>query len=501
MSKKVLMTNLYLQKYTGSELHTLELARQFKKNGYEVTIVVYSKSYPLLAFCDDFKVIECQNEKLEEDYFDIVFIQHFPVYDYLCSHYSIRYRYLIVSKLSSFNEYETLPECYQRADLISVVSKECADTVKPYSNNLFLFQNSVESQFFESYSLPNQKELKKICIISNHVPEELYELKDVMQEYSLSYIGSKNDVKLVCPDLLQEYDLIITIGRTVQQCLACGVPVFVYDYFGGPGYLNEENIDRAQKHNFSGRGFEKMSVAKLKAEIVSGYLDNFENLEIFMKYAKKNFNLDETFKNMLSQVLQKLKPISELSQYNELDKSRFALYSELVGNTVFLNTEYCQKSQLYVDSGEGFCEERSFIWNACSGYPIEKTFYLEGVKKLRLDPANIPSKCKVNKILINGEDKTESCRPINSILSKDDLVYFTNYDPQFLIEAEGDVTITLIYSYEFLSARDQQILESVRVQNKQEMEAQINQMKNQFQRMYFKLHPIKRIMNKIKKRT
>ena len=31
MSKKVLMTNLYLQKYTGSELHTLELARQFKK--------------------------------------------------------------------------------------------------------------------------------------------------------------------------------------------------------------------------------------------------------------------------------------------------------------------------------------------------------------------------------------------------------------------------------------------------------------------------------------
>ena len=256
----------------------------------------------MLALCNDFKVIECQNEKLEEDYFDIIFIQHFPVYDYLCSHYSIRYRYLIVSKLSSFNEYEILPTCYKKADLISVVSEECANTVRPYSNNLFLFQNSVESQFFESFSQFDQKELKKICIISNHVPKELYELKDIMQEYSLSYIGSKNDVKLVCPDLLKEYDLIITIGRTVQQCFACGVPVFVYDYFGGPGYLSKENIDRAQKYNFSGRGFGKMSAVELKNEIISGYLKNSENLETFMKYAKKNFNLDETFKIMLGYV-------------------------------------------------------------------------------------------------------------------------------------------------------------------------------------------------------
>ena len=501
MSKKVLMTNLYLQKYTGSELHTLELARQFKKNGFEVTIVTYSKSYPLLALCNDFKVIECQNEKLEEDYFDIIFIQHFPVYDYLCSHYSNRYRYLIVSKLSSFNEYEILPTCYKKADLISVVSEECANTVRPYSNNLFLFQNSVESQFFESFSQFDQKELKKICIISNHVPKELYELKDIMQEYSLSYIGSKNDVKLVCPDLLKEYDLIITIGRTVQQCFACGVPVFVYDYFGGPGYLSKENIDRAQKYNFSGRGFGKMSAVELKNEIISGYLKNSENLETFMKYAKKNFNLDETFKIMLNRVLQKSKPVSELSQYNELDRSRLALYSELIGNTVFLNTEYCQKSQLYVDFGNGFHEECSFIWNVCSGYPVERTFYLEGVKKLRLDPANIPSKCKVMKIVINGEDKTEDCTAINSVLSKDGLDYFTNNDPQFLIETEGNMTVTLLYSYEFLSAKDYQILESARVQNKQQTEAQITHLQNQLQRMYFRMHPIKRIINKINKNT
>lgn len=498
MSKKVLMTNLYLQKYTGSELHTLELARQFKKNGYEVTIVVYSKSYPLLPFCDDFNVIECQNEKLEEDYFDIVFIQHFPVYDYLCSHYSIRYRYLIISKLSSFNEYETLPECYQRADLISVVSEECADTVRQYSNRLFLFPNSVESQFFESFSLFKSRGLKKIGIISNHIPEELYELKNVMQEYSLFYIGSGHDVRLVCPDLLQEFDLIITIGRTVQQCFACGVPVFVYDYFGGPGYLCKENMSKAQKHNFSGRGFRKMCAEELKNEIISGYAKNLENREYFLKYAKKNFNLDAIFKDMLNRVIQESKPISDLSQYDALTQSRLALYSGLVGQTVFLNTEYCQKSQLYLDYGNGFHEEDSVIWNICSGYPIEKTFYLEGVRKLRFDPASIPCKCKVIKILINGEDRTADCKALNSTLFKDNKFYFTNDDPQFLMEVKGDTTMTLLYSYEFLNMNDQKMLELVRVQNKQESEAKIAYLQNQLQRMYFKLHPIKRLINKIK---
>ena len=46
--KKVLITNLYFQKFTGSELHVLEFAHLFKEKGYDVVIAVYKKSYPLL---------------------------------------------------------------------------------------------------------------------------------------------------------------------------------------------------------------------------------------------------------------------------------------------------------------------------------------------------------------------------------------------------------------------------------------------------------------------
>lgn len=503
MTKKVLMTNLYLQKYTGSELHTLEIARQFKKHGFEVTIMVYSKAYPLLALCNDFKVIECKHERLDEQYYDIVFLQHFPVYDYLHSQYSIKYRYLIVSKLSLFNEYELLPECYDKADLISVVSEECADAIRAYTNNIFLFQNSVENRFFESFPLKlRSKMLKKICIISNHVPKELYEIKNIMQEYNISYIGAGNEIKLVSPEVLQEFDLVITIGRTVQQCFACGVPVFVYDYFGGPGYINSNNLELAKAHNFSGRGFTKMDALKIKKEIISGYPKNFENLKSLMLYTKKNFNLDDVFNNMLEKVTKNPKPISYLPQLSDLERLRFSLYTRLISLDAYLSETYCQKSQLYIDYGNDFNEDDSIVWNICSSYPIEQTLDLRaGVKKIRFDPTSIPCKCKLTKVLINGEDITKKCIPLNSSYSIKDEYFFANYDPQFLIEFEDVTTISLSYSYEPLNIQDYNKIESIWLNSNKELRKEVKLLTREVQELNLKLHPLKRIYNKIKNKA
>ena len=54
----VLITNLYFQKYTGSELHTLEIAKRFSQLGYEVIVATFSKTFPLLEYVDGFQVID-----------------------------------------------------------------------------------------------------------------------------------------------------------------------------------------------------------------------------------------------------------------------------------------------------------------------------------------------------------------------------------------------------------------------------------------------------------
>ena len=151
--KKVLITNLYFQKFTGSELHVLEFAHLFKEKGYDVVIAVYKKSYPLLQELEEgITVIECQKEALKEMEFEIVFIQHFPVFDYLVSRYGLKYKRMVVSKLSVINAMENLPVCTQEAAFILCVSPECADIVAmqvPEGTKIRVFQNCVEAEYFE----------------------------------------------------------------------------------------------------------------------------------------------------------------------------------------------------------------------------------------------------------------------------------------------------------------------------------------------------------------
>lgn len=155
--KRVLLTNLFFEKYTGSELHILEMAKQFKKKGYEVTIAVFKKAYPLLGVVeDDFNIIECQNEALPEVEYEIIFVQHFSVFDYLCCKYELSYARLIVSKLSVISELEQLPVCADDADMILCVSQECADIVYKqfgHADKIRIFKNCVSEEYFQKYSV------------------------------------------------------------------------------------------------------------------------------------------------------------------------------------------------------------------------------------------------------------------------------------------------------------------------------------------------------------
>lgn len=131
--KKVLFTNLYLAKYTGSELHTLEITKLLLKRGYKVVIAVQLKAYPLMKeielLGDNVEVIECQYEELPEKEYDLIIVQHYPVFDYLCCNYDIAYKKLVISKLSVISDYELLPVCIEQADAVWCVSEECAESV------------------------------------------------------------------------------------------------------------------------------------------------------------------------------------------------------------------------------------------------------------------------------------------------------------------------------------------------------------------------------------
>lgn len=491
--KKVLITNLYFQKYTGSELHTLEIAKEFEKLGYEVTICTFSKTYPLLEEAKQFEIVEFPNEKLKEHYFDILFIQHYPVFDYLCTHYSIYYKYLIISKLSSFVNVEALPKDYEKADLISVVSQECADGISAFTSNYFIFKNSVAQEYFQHYK-NKERNLNKIAIISNHVPPELYQLNDELQVYSIDYFGVQNTPILITPNLLSSYDLVITIGRTVQQCFACGTPVYVYDYFGGPGYITQENISKAEDYNFSGRGFSKKSVKEIKNDILNNYSNNLSNLKFLNEYAKSNFSLENTFKSMISKINSTQKNIFKpLNPYNEPEKTRIRAYSEFFPLTPYLNSDYHHVSQLYFSNNGELNETDSISWPIASDYVIRRKLYIKSAPLFRFDPSSNACKCQIYKILIDGKDITNQCNPNNSSLDENHVNYFIGSDSQYTIFHPIEREIYIEYKVSALSKTD---LDKI-YKAQQDM---ITNKQAEIDKLYYQLHPIKRLKRKLKNR-
>lgn len=447
------MTNLYFEQYTGSELHILEMARLFENKGYEVTIVVYKKAYPLLNEIRNIKVIECRTEELDELYYDVIFVQHFPVFDFLCCKYKLQFRKLIVSKLSVISELEELPVCMPDADLILCVSEECANIVKKKignDNRIRIFKNCVSQEFFENYKGKNylgHNYPKKACVISNHIPEELKQLKEILskRDCQLEYIGMGNQPRLVNASVLLEYDLIITIGRTVQQCFAIGIPVYVYDYFGGPGYITQDNFEIAERNNYSGRGFSKISAKELADDIMSQYSMALTNLRKYYDIALEKYNYIKEFEIIYNELYSKKSEMRELNYYNSLEKARISLYSYVLP----LMFKENQIAQIYFDIGDGFCEENSICWNVVENCKIHKSISVKGeIKRLRFDPCNKPCTYHIYELVVNGEVQ---------VLEKENIC-FTN-DPQVEIilselYAENVLRIDIIFSYTLLQLEE-----------------------------------------------
>lgn len=484
------MTNLYFQKYTGSELHTLEIANEFNKMGYEVTICTFSKTFPLLGKSKQFKIIEFPNEKLNEDHFDILFIQHFPIFDYLCTHYSIYYKYIIISKLSSFNSFESLPKSFETADLISVVSKECANSISNFTNNYFIFKNSVSQEYFNFFTENKTYDLKNIAVISNHVPDELYQLNNELHNYNIDYLGVQNTPVLVTPNLLTNYDLVITIGRTVQQCFACGTPVYVYDHFGGPGYITKDNLNKSEDYNFSGRGFKKKSVNEIKKDILNNYINNLSNLAFFNQYALSNFSLENTFKSMMSQATRtKKSTYTLLEPYKEPEKTRIHAYSEFFPLTPYLNEDYHHTSQLYFSDNEELNENNSISWPIATDYIIKRELRIRSSVLFRFDPSSNSCKCQILKIVVDGKDITNLCKPSNSSLDENQVNYFLTPDPQYIIFYPIKNKIYIEYKVSALTNWDLDKIYQTHLK-------QVTKKQEELDKLYYQLHPIKRIKRK-----
>lgn len=336
---KFLILNHYMQFFAGSEINAMQLALGLRSLGHEADIATINLRNPIKKIVEENGIRVFELLKSDGIFFnyDVLWAHHAPVLAYLLFHSNINDTKLIFSSLSSFVPLEAPPVFKDEIQLFLSHNLE---------NTKVLIRNGVPSEkihYFPNYSPekyfkwpPKQypQKPKNIAVISNHVPEELRAFAEIsrINDINVDFIGSNDQPIFVDDQLIDNYDLIITIGKTVIYCFALAVPVYCYDYFGGPGYLNPDNFIIAKDNNFSGRGFDrKLTGGDLFFDIVNNYKPMQVNLQFLFTECCKEFHLEKNLTgiiNILNQV--PLLRINEFRERNSLSERVVDTYIEKV---------------------------------------------------------------------------------------------------------------------------------------------------------------------------
>lgn len=402
-SKSILLTNLYLSSRTGSELHILELAKAFAAAGWSVTCYTLVFAHPMMgAFSEsDTKVVEFGHEEDLENHYTVLYAQHHLVSDYLWTNTDITFDKVIVSSLGPQSEHERLPLLAKDADLFVYVSEETRIANAPDNPEtpVFIFPNSVSDDFLKAPKRPIEAFASKptnIAVVSNHVVPELRALADELDRgRSISYFGMEDQSVEISPSFLQSFDLVITIGRTVIAAFASRTPVYLYDVFGGEGYIAPDSVDRFARYNFSGRpsGIRR-TPRELLEDIDSRYANACLYLDALHEYTAQNRSFSGAFNSLLT-TIDSLDPnphharacsstIRVKQQY--LAEGFARMYAQSLG-----------RAQLYYPDSRGdLSEECSVSIRYHYGTSVELRLDCPEGKFVRFDPDDSPVCCLVS---------------------------------------------------------------------------------------------------------
>ena len=279
---RILLGTNQFQEIAGSELVIQEFAELFINAGHEVVVTANFVGQPMRGMAERAGATTClASAELKALDFDLVMVinQIAPLLSYAVTEAmqpATRFVFLHVDLNFTLSQPGLVHEPLL-ADEIWLHSEEA----KSYfireglpEERVRLFHNAAPPRFWRPEREYRERP-ERVAIVSNHLPAELAGMAALLREQGIAvthYGRSGDTYARIGPKVLLESDVVVSIGKTVPYCLASRTPVFIYDHFAGPGYLDAANLDRAAWFNFSGRcSREPRSAEELAAELVEGY--------------------------------------------------------------------------------------------------------------------------------------------------------------------------------------------------------------------------------------
>ncbi|MBD7968900.1 glycosyltransferase [Paenibacillus gallinarum] len=307
--KKILLSTHSLVDFAGAEINILSLAQKLISLNYEVDVATLQYDYPIQENfeIEGIAVWNLTFTNPETKHYDLIWSQHAQTLNNIIFEKNITANKIVFSSLSPFEPFEAPPIFSNLLSLCLANSVETAETlmrenVQPAK--IKIFPNFAPEDFINS-SKKVSDTILKVGVVSNHIPEEIYELARQLEKKSIQvdFYGINHQTRLITSEIMLEWDAVITIGKSVQYALVMGLPVFCYDIHGGPGWINESNYEISKEYNFSGRGTVPIRNSKeLLNEFMQGYNQTISAVKILQEKSRLEFDLDSNVKEILNQI-------------------------------------------------------------------------------------------------------------------------------------------------------------------------------------------------------
>lgn len=269
---KIILSNNMIGGNTGSETWVYTMKTALESLGHSVFI-----------FTPDTNIIDIE--------FDLAIINHNTCLKQLMD--------LPCKKI--FTSHGILPILEQPikgADIYVSVSEEVQQHLKDLGFESTIIRNGIDCDKYKSTKPTNDK-LTNVLFSSHYQGSALPVIKQACNElgFNLTIIGKGNEVNNAI-DYINESDLVIGLGRTAYEAMACERNVIVYDYNGADGFVTPETLLDYRKNNCSGRYNKKsLSVEELK-ELLLQY-DKDLGIKL-RKYVLENNNILNTVSQYLN---------------------------------------------------------------------------------------------------------------------------------------------------------------------------------------------------------
>lgn len=282
---EILVSNNHLQNTGGSENFTFALALELKRTAHNVEYYTLEKG----ATSDRFE--QEGIPFMSKSSYDLILANHITTVERLFT-----YGFIIQTCHGTIHELEQ-PSPF--ADMYVCVTQEVEEHLHSQGfMNTHVLLNGIDCNRFSQKNAISPK-LSRVLSLSHSDKLNSF-IRDCCDSIGVEFYSCNKYTDNVweIESKINEVDLVVGIGRSIYDAMACGRCVISYDYRDyiseaiGDGYLNQENIEESIRCNCSGRSSHKTFNKEEFIQELGRY--NPKDGAWARKYALNNLNIEHS---------------------------------------------------------------------------------------------------------------------------------------------------------------------------------------------------------------